>query len=80
MKEKKRLHTIASAIAHLHMSYTLYNELPTPIIEMEKLITQMLEKDLDKGILSGAIADYNINIVEPKSPKAILKITITKTV
>lgn len=78
IKEKKRCHIIACAIAHLHMSYSLLYTDPVLMSEIESLIIQSLEKDLDKGLLSGVLSDYKINIVEPKSKKALLKITITK--
>jgi hypothetical protein len=79
--EKKRCHTIGTAVAHLQRGYTLWFDDDTcTLVEMEKLINEMLTKDLDKGILSGVISDYKIHIVEPKSPKSLLKIAITKTV
>jgi len=79
VEEKKRCHLIACAVAYLQKSFSiLYNDIPVSISEIEKLVTQLLEKDLTNGLLSGIITDYKISIDIPKNPKVLLKINITK--
>jgi len=77
-KEKRRCRTIACAVAHLQKGYTLYHGDATDINETEKIIKEMIAKDLNKGNLSGVLSDYKINIIEPKNKKSLFKINITR--
>ena len=78
-KTKRRLHTIATAVSHLHKAYSLYKGEIVTIDEINKVVMEMLRTDITSGTLQGSIADYTINIVEPKNIKGRLNITITYT-
>ena len=78
-KTKRRLHTIASAVSHLHKAYSLYNGEAVSIAEINKMVVEMVRSDIAANILLGSITDYAINIVEPKNAKSLINITIAYT-